>query len=723
MLMDKNNMIIAEQRASIARDIEYLRVMTESSFIADRFLLLDRFDETYNESVDIMENKDIMDHLTADGDEGREEEIGRILGSSSDISFDEMIGIQQDIGSAYEAAFMEDVFFEGVNMDYRRSKKIIDKQVKPLIKEMKKELADGNYTKAKQYLTRAKKKFALAKELFDSTDRSLDSDTIKTTVISIFYDGLLESLKIIALSILTLPIAGLGGYIMGLYSNIEQMVGIVKQGAEDIKKDKLSPRTLNFVRNRAKLSFDTMEKVFDKTEDLIKAMEKEGKKVKTESMDENTTTSGATTKADNTLDKTIKDVEKSSNNKTTEPKENDSALMTEDDIIEEMFDDIFDDDGVYLEGVNTDYLKSKKIISKQVKPLIKEMKKAIKEGDYKKARKSLTRAQKEFDIAREAFNAADRQIDSDTIKSTIISIFYDGLLQGLKALALSFLTFPIAGVGGSIYLLYSNIEQLVGIVKQGVEDIKKNDVSPKTLNYVRNRVKLSFDSMDKIFKKSEELIDAMEKENKNVKNESFDDIDSDDDVFEEGANKDLYDIRNKYIKPATKKLKSAKQMIKDGKKDQAVKLLQDVIKDMEAVKKVVKTIDDTSTEKLIGSLLVSWKSLVSMIISIIAMFTGFEVMDISFKAGAALAGTGYAAFVGSMFASSSDMQKAKDGAEKLLDKKMDNEGWQKALTESYNAYRTATYQMADDVINISKKLISDIKDGTNLDKIEALRNK
>ena len=264
---------------------------------------------------------------------------------------------------------------------------------------------------------------------------------------------------------------------------------------------------------------------------------------------------------------------------------------------------------------------------------------------------------------------------------------------------------------------------MVGIVKQGVEDIKKNDVSPKTLNYVRNRVKLSFDSMDKIFKKSEELIDAMEKENKNVKNESFDDIDSDDDVFEEGANKDLYDIRNKYIKPATKKLKSAKQMIKDGKKDQAVKLLQDVIKDMEAVKKVVKTIDDTSTEKLIGSLLVSWKSLVSMIISIIAMFTGFEVMDISFKAGAALAGTGYAAFVGSMFASSSDMQKAKDGAEKLLDKKMDNEGWQKALTESYNAYRTATYQMADDVINISKKLISDIKDGTNLDKIEALRNK
>ena len=144
MLMDKNNMIIAEQRVNISRNIEYLRAMTESSFVADRFLLLDTLNETYNESVDDMENKDIMDHIVVNGDEDKDEEIERILGSDSDMSLDEVMGIRQDIGSAYESAFMEDVFFEGVNTDYLKSKKILKTQVKPLIKKMKKNLKEHN---------------------------------------------------------------------------------------------------------------------------------------------------------------------------------------------------------------------------------------------------------------------------------------------------------------------------------------------------------------------------------------------------------------------------------------------------------------------------------------------------------------------------------------------------------------------------------------------------
>lgn len=555
MLMDKNNMIIAEQRANISRNIEYLRAMTESSFVADRFLLLDTLNETYNESVDDMENKDIMDHMVVNGDEDKDEEIERILGSNSDMSLDEVMGIRQDIGSAYESAFMEDVFFEGVNMDYRKSKKILSKQVKPLITKMKKALKDHNYSDAKKYLSQAQKEFKVAKDMFEKTDRSLESESMKSTIISFFYDGLIDFLKILAASILTIPLLGLGGAVMGIYSSIEQLGGMIAGISKDLKNDNVvSAKSLNFVRNRTNFAFNTMENMLNKTAKLIDEIEKEAaKSVKNESTDDSTTSSSADTtssstpanaaKADSQLDKTIKDVEKSndkdtSNTSTNNSSTKDTSLMTEDEIIDEMLDDILDDD-----------------------------------------------------------------------------------------------------------------------------------------------------------------------------------------LFEEGANKDLYDIRKKYIKPATKKLKSAKQMIKSGKTDAAIKMLNDVIKDMEAVKTVVKDMDDTSTDKLIGAVLVSWKSLATMIVSIIGMITGTAMLDASVKAGAILAGTSYAGLMTSMFASGADLQKAKDGAEKLLDKKMDNEGWQKALTESYNAYRTATYQMADDVINISKKMISDIKDGNVLNKIDNIRNK
>lgn len=536
MLMDKNNMIIAEQRANIAREIEYLRVMTESSYVADRFLLLEELSEGYNESVDDMENKDIMAHMDADGDEGKDSEVGRIMDSNSDMSFDEMIGIQQNLGDVYESAFMEDVFFEGVNIDYRRAKKILNKQCKPFVKKMKKAVSDGEYGAAKSYLKRAKKEFDDAKKAFDAADNSLDADSLKTAVIGYFYDGLIQSLKIIGLTILTIPVAGLGGTIMGIYSNIEIIVQTIKQIAEDIKKEKFSPKTLNMVRNRTKSAFDSTEKVFDKVETLLNEMEKESKGVKKESMDDNmssstNSSSASDSKASADLDKTIKDVEKSNSkdntSNTTDTSSKDNSLMTEDEIIDEMFSDL----------------------------------------------------------------------------------------------------------------------------------------------------------------------------------------------YEEGVNKELFDIRRQYIKPAMKKLKTAKQMIKKGNRDSAIKMLEDVIADMEAVKAVVKSMDDTSTEKMIGGMLASWKSLLGMTISVIAMCVGIPANSLG------LMGAGYAGLIASAFASEKDLKKAQDGAEKILDGKMKKEGWQKALTESFNAYRTATYQMADEIVILSKKIITDMKDGSIFERIEAERNK
>ena len=88
-----------------------------------------------------------------------------------------------------------------------------------------------------------------------------------------------------------------------------------------------------------------------------------------------------------------------------------------------------------------------------------------------------------------------------------------------------------------------------------------------------------------------------------------------------------------------------------------------------------------------------------------------------------LMGAGYAGLIASAFASEKDLKKAQEGAEKILDGKMKKEGWQKALTESFNAYRTATYQMADEIVILSKKIITDMKDGSIFERIEAERNK
>lgn len=83
---------IREQRARFARDIEYLREMSNDDFTDDRFFALESKFGTSDTYEDYLEAASIMEKITVDDDE-EELEVQRILEATEDISFDEMIDV------------------------------------------------------------------------------------------------------------------------------------------------------------------------------------------------------------------------------------------------------------------------------------------------------------------------------------------------------------------------------------------------------------------------------------------------------------------------------------------------------------------------------------------------------------------------------------------------------------------------------------------------------
>ena len=85
---------IAEERASIARDVEYMREMTNDTCIAARILEVESSLKPTMEKTEEAETAEIFKHFVCESDETRDEEINRILKSEEDLTFDKMIGIE-----------------------------------------------------------------------------------------------------------------------------------------------------------------------------------------------------------------------------------------------------------------------------------------------------------------------------------------------------------------------------------------------------------------------------------------------------------------------------------------------------------------------------------------------------------------------------------------------------------------------------------------------------
>ena len=84
---------IREERATRLYDVTYIREMVMEDAIEDRFFYLD---DKICEDIDTMfkEAAELVDHIPDDNG-FRAEEISRILNATRNISFDEMLGIDE----------------------------------------------------------------------------------------------------------------------------------------------------------------------------------------------------------------------------------------------------------------------------------------------------------------------------------------------------------------------------------------------------------------------------------------------------------------------------------------------------------------------------------------------------------------------------------------------------------------------------------------------------
>lgn len=94
MLLDKKAGTVAFERANTIRSVEYMRNMIADGPIHDRITTIYEQSVGFNESAEADEDRDILRHFHANGDEDADTEIKRILESTDDLTFDEMIGLE-----------------------------------------------------------------------------------------------------------------------------------------------------------------------------------------------------------------------------------------------------------------------------------------------------------------------------------------------------------------------------------------------------------------------------------------------------------------------------------------------------------------------------------------------------------------------------------------------------------------------------------------------------
>lgn len=98
---------IAYERASFARDVEYLQQMAEDAIIQESMVALDQFHKGTigifeSEDTDDPEILEVIDQIPSENKE--KEEVERMLSSKKDMNIDDIIGISDDEDDDLDAA-------------------------------------------------------------------------------------------------------------------------------------------------------------------------------------------------------------------------------------------------------------------------------------------------------------------------------------------------------------------------------------------------------------------------------------------------------------------------------------------------------------------------------------------------------------------------------------------------------------------------------------------
>lgn len=285
--MDTENKTSARLIAESVRVVEYLRSITEDASMNARVLEVAENSSTYNEAVDEAEAMEIMSQFTADGDEGSEEEVDRILNAKTDMTFDEMIGISENISPDECASMVEDALYEGANADIRKLYKEHIRNGQKKLKTAKKYIKAGKYDDAKKLLNETIKEMEMVKKVLKE---GKDEDTNAEKCIGDFITAWKNLVGAIAIAAGILinnvaPVIGTGVAAAGIASMLADYPTLTKVNSGTIKLHDLkindAYQNLGLVGNETNtyraLNFQIADEVISLCKRLIKEIDNKKK--------------------------------------------------------------------------------------------------------------------------------------------------------------------------------------------------------------------------------------------------------------------------------------------------------------------------------------------------------------------------------------------------------------------------------------------------------------
>ena len=163
-------------------------------------------------------------------------------------------------------------------------------------------------------------------------------------------------------------------------------------------------------------------------------------------------------------------------------------------------------DYILTEGTNLDAFKFKHGILKDVKKELSLVKKLYRKGDINQAIRHMATVKKLYEKAGKDIDKIIKQSRGD-IPPVIIGYFIRAAVKALITIALVLLTLPLFGVGGTLYMLGSSINDIVGTLNGCLDSYKKRGkIGVEDFNFYFNTIKLSYSKLgDAIDKVSDQL--------------------------------------------------------------------------------------------------------------------------------------------------------------------------------------------------------------------------
>ena len=269
LLADRYNSHAIRSRAEFARNIEYVRSMLEDTALEDRMNMIDDLSGSFNEAEELDVLERIYERIPCDGDEDKEAEVKAIVNSDKDLSIDEIMNIQSMTDKEITEC-VDYILTEGTNLDAFKFKHGILKDVKKELSLVKKLYKKGDINQAIRHMATVKKLYEKAGKDIDKIIKQSRGD-IPPVIIGYFIRSAVKALITIALTLLTLPLFGVGGTLYMFGATINGIVGTLNGCLDSYRKHgKIGVEDFNFYFNTIKSSYSRLGDAIDKVSDQLK---------------------------------------------------------------------------------------------------------------------------------------------------------------------------------------------------------------------------------------------------------------------------------------------------------------------------------------------------------------------------------------------------------------------------------------------------------------------